>query len=111
MGFLGLEEVRWTGCGEVSTDEGHKIWFSEDSSVHQHGVAFLVNKKRVNSVLSCTPISSRLISIRIAAKPHNITLIQVYAPTLDYNEEDIEEFYEELPSILKITPRKDIIII
>ena len=64
------------GFGELTTTDGHKIWYSGDDTVHQHGVAFIVKKENVNAVIECTPISNRLISIRIAASPHNITIIQ-----------------------------------
>jgi len=45
--------------------------------------------------------------MRIAAKPHNMTIIQVYAPTSDYDDEAIERFYKDLESIIKSTPKKD----
>ena len=90
--IIGLAEVRWTGFGEVTTDEGHKIWYSGDSIKHQHGVAFIVKKEAVGTVISCTPISSRLISIRISAKPQNITAIQVYAPTQTTRTKKLRNF-------------------
>ena len=71
-----LAEVKWTGFGETTTDEGHKIWYCEEDSKHQYGVVFSMRKKVVGSIISCTPISSRLISIRISARPRNITVIQ-----------------------------------
>ena len=109
--ILGLAEVRWTGFGEVTTDDGHKIWYSGDSSKHQHGVGFIVNKDRLNTVISCTPVSNRLIAMRISARPHNITIIQVYAPTQDYDDDAIEEFYAELEETIKKTPKKDLLIV
>ena len=109
--ILGLAETRWTGLGETTTEEGHKMWFSGDEHKHQHGVAFLVRKEIVNCVLSCTPISSRVISIRISAKPHNLTIIQVYAPTSDHTDEEIEEFYELLDTAIAKTPKKDILFV
>ena len=109
--ILGLAEVRWTGIGETITNEGHKLWYSGDDSKHQHGVGFIVNKDRLNSVISCTPISSRLIAIRISARPQNITIIQVYAPTSDYDDEAVEEFYEEREKTIKNTSKKDLLII
>lgn len=109
--ILGLAEVRWTSCGETTTEEGHKIWYSGEESIHQHGVGFIVNKSKINSVISCTPISSRLISIRIAARPMNITIIQVYAPTTDYDDDAVETFYEELENTIKATPKKDFLIV
>ena len=70
--------------------EGHKIWFSGDETKHQHGVVFLVRKEITNCVLSCKPISNRLVNIIVAAKPHNITIIQVYAPTSDHEGEEVQ---------------------
>ncbi|XP_063587738.1 craniofacial development protein 2-like [Penaeus indicus] len=95
---------------ETTTDEGHKIWFNGDETKHQHGVGFIVNKERVNSVISCTPINSRIITIRLSARPVNISIIHVYAPTQDYDDDRIEEFYEELEDIIRKTPRKDLIV-
>ena len=109
--IVGLAKVRWTGFGEVTTDEGHKIWYSGDSTIHQHGVAFIVKKEAVGTIMSCTPISSRLISIRISAKPHNITAIQVYAPTTNHDDEEVEEFYDQLDNIIAKVPKKDILVV
>ena len=73
-------------------------------------MAFIVRKEVVGSISSCTPTSCRLISIRISARPHNITVIQVYAPTSDHEDEEIEQFYEQLDSIITKTPNKDILV-
>ena len=56
-------------------------------------------------------ISSRITSIQFAAKPMNITIIQVYAPTTDYSDEDIEECYELIEDTLSKTPKKDFLVI
>ena len=45
--------------------------------------------------MGCQPISSRLITIRLRATPFNITVVQAYAPTTDYDDEKIY-FYEQL---------------
>ena len=49
--------------------------------------------KKLNTVMGCRPVSSRLISIRLRAVPFNITVVQVYAPTSDYDDNEIEEFF------------------
>ena len=109
--IIGLCEVRWTGCGETTTDEGHKIWFAGDEKKHQHGVAIMVRKEISSSVISCTPVSSRVIAIRTSAKPHNMTLIQAYAPTSDYEDDEVEAFYEQLAQTIAKVPKKDILIV
>jgi len=102
--IIGLSETQWTGFGETTTDDGHKIWFSGESVKHQHGVGLLVKKERAQSVISCIPINSRLIHMRLEADPLNVSLIQVYAPTSTYDDEEVERFYEELENaIMNIT--------
>merc|ERR1712002_109576 len=49
--------------------------------------------------------------MRIAAKPHNMTIIQVYAPTTDYDEEEVEQFYEELERTIAKAPKKDLLVV
>ena len=109
--ILGLSEMRWTGSGVTTTEEGHKVWYSGDEEKHQHGVGFIVNKDQVNSVISCRPVNSRIISLRIRAQPLNLTVIQVYAPTSDYQDEEVESFYDELEECIKEAPKKDILIV
>ena len=70
-----------------------------------------MKKETVPCIISCKPISSSLISIRVSAKPHNITIIQVYAPTSDYDDLFMtmiksKIFYKELDKVIKDTLRK-----
>ena len=96
---------------KTTTDEGHKIWYCEEDSKHQYGVAFIVRKGAVNSSISYGPISSRLTSIRISERSHNITVIQFYAPTSDHEDEQVEQFYEQLDSIIAKAPMKNILVV
>ena len=109
--LLGLCETRWTDIGETTTLEGHKIYYSGKQDKHEEGVGFLVHNNIVNSILGCRPVSSRLISIRLKASPFNITVIQAYAPTTDYSDEEIEDFYQQLQEVVDQTPKKDIIVV
>ena len=52
-----------------------------------------------------------MISVRFQGKPFNITVIQVYAPTSNAEEADVERFYEELQDLLELTPKKDVLFI
>ena len=52
-----------------------------------------------------------MISVRFQGKPFNITVIQVYAPTSNAEEADIEWFYEDLQDLLELTPKKDVLCI
>ena len=52
-----------------------------------------------------------MISVRFQGKPFNITVIQVYAPTSNAEEAEIEWFYEDLQDLLELTPKKDVLFI
>ena len=52
-----------------------------------------------------------MISVRLQDKPFNITVIQVYAPTIIAEEAEVERFYEDLQDLLELTPRKDVLFI
>ena len=93
--ILGMGEVRWPGVGEIFTDEGHKVWYIGEEKKREKGVAFLVHKNTLPSVMECRPVSSRITSIRLAASPKNVTIMQIYAPTSSHTDQEIEDFYQE----------------
>ena len=106
MLLIGHAEVRWTRLGETITHEGHTNRQCGEDEKHQYGEASLARKEVVGSI-SCSPISSRLMSIRILARPHSITVIQVYATISDHEE----QFYLQLNSSIAKTPKKDVHIV
>ena len=52
-----------------------------------------------------------MISDHFQGKPFNITVIQVYAPTSNVEEAEVEQFYEDLQDLLELTPQKDVLFI
>ena len=52
-----------------------------------------------------------MISVRFQGKPFNITVTQVYAPTSNAEEAEVEQFYEDLQDLLELTAKKSIILI
>ena len=52
-----------------------------------------------------------MISVPFQGKPFNITVIQVYAPTNNAEETEVEWFYEDLQDLLQLTPKKDVLFI
>ena len=52
-----------------------------------------------------------MISVRFQDKPFNITVIQVYAPTSNAEEAEVEWFHEDLQDLLELTPKKDVLFI
>ena len=66
----------------------------------------MVNKRVRNAVLGCNLKNNRMISVRFQGKPFNTTVIQVYAPTSNTEEAEVEWFYEDLQDLLELTPQK-----
>ena len=66
------------------------------TNLRRNGIAIVVNKRVQNAVLGCNLKKDRMISVRFQGKPFNITVIQVYAPTSNAEEAEVEQFYEDL---------------
>ena len=71
----------------------------------------MVNKRVQNAVLGSNLKNDRMISVRLQGKPFNITVIQVYAPTSNTEEAEVERFYEDLQDLLELTTQKDVLFI
>ena len=71
----------------------------------------MINKRVWNAVLECSLKNDRMISVCFQGKPFNITIIQVYAPTSNAEEPEVEQFYEDLQDLLELTPKKDVLFI
>ena len=110
INILGISELRWTGMGEFNSDE-HYIYYCGQESLRRNGVAIMVNKRVRNAVLGCNLKNNRMISVHFQGKPFNITVIQVYAPTSNTEEAEVEQFYEDLQDLLENKPQKDVLFI
>ena len=91
--------------GEFNSDD-HYIYYYGQESLRRHEIALTVKKRVQNAVLGCNLKNDRMISVRFQGKPFNITVIQVYAPTTDDKEAEVDGFYEDLQDLLKLTAKK-----
>ena len=95
INILGISELKWTGMGEFNSDD-HYIYYYGQESLRKNRVVIMVNKRVQNAVLGCNLKNDRMISVHLQGKPFNIMVIQVYAPTSDAEEAEVEQFYEDL---------------
>ena len=93
LDILGISELKCTGMGEWNSDD-HYIYYCGQESLRRSVVALIVNKRVQNAVLGCNLKNDRMMSVRFQGKPFNIRVIQVYAPTSNAEEAEIERFYE-----------------
>ena len=108
VNILGISELKWTGMGEFNSDD-HYIYCCGQESLRRNRVAIMVSKRVRNAVLGCNLKNNRMISVRLQGKPFNIIVIQVYAPTSNAEEAEVEWFYEDLQDLLELTPKKDVL--
>ena len=89
INILGITEQKWMGTGEFNSDD-HYTHYCGQESHRINGVAIIVNKRVQNAVLGCNLKNDRRISVHFLSKPFNITVIQVYAPTTNAEEDEVE---------------------
>ena len=109
VNILGISELKWTEMYNFNSDN-HYIYHCGQESLRRNEVALIVNKSPKCSV-RCNLKNDRLISAHFHGKPFNITVIQVYAPTTNAKEAEVEWFYEDLQDLLKVTAREDVLFI
>ena len=94
INILGISELKWTGMGEFNSDD-HYIYYCGQESLKRNEVAIMLNKRVQNAVAECNLKNYRMISVCFEGKPFNITVIQIYAPTSNGEEAEVERFYED----------------
>ena len=94
VNILGMSKLKWTGMGEFNSDDNY-IYYCGLESFRRNGLAIMVNLK-----------NDRMVSVHFQGKPFNITVIQVYAPTSNAEEAEVERCYEDLQDLLELTPKK-----
>lgn len=94
LDMVGVCEARWTGSGRTVT--GDWVFHHSGGDKHEHGVGILLTKEMDSAVIGCWQLSDRVMLLKIGAKPVNINVIQVYAPTTQHSDDVIDRFYEQV---------------
>ena len=95
--------LKWTGMGIFNSDD-HYIYYCQQESLRRNGVAIRVNKSPKHS--TWVQSQKQQNDLCFQGKPFNITVIQVYAPTTNSEEAEVEQFYEDLQDLLELIPQK-----
>lgn len=111
VNIMGISEMRWPGVGSVDVDE-HRVYYAgTQDGKFLNGVGIVVTKEIAQSVINFVPFSERVLLIQINARPVNLNIIQIYAPTADKDEGEVEELYRNVAQILERLPKKEVNII
>lgn len=112
--ILGLSKVRWNTSGMTISSSKHIIVYSSNPSkgdIHDKGVGFMLTKKATRVLLEWNPVLSRIISARFETKFQKTAIIQVYAPTNNADEDEKEDFYSSLQTVVNNVPNRDILLV
>ena len=106
--ILRNSKLKWTGMSEFNSDD-HDIYYRGQESLRRNRVAIIVNKRVRNAVLGCSLKNDRMISVCFQGKPFNTRVIQVYVPTTDDEEAEVDHFYEDLEDLLELTLKNNVL--
>src|SRR6218665_1308157 len=109
LDVMGLAETRWKEEGDI-TSEGVRI-IHTGAENGQNCVAVLVEEKIARSIVEIERYGSRMIEFKIKAEPVDIVIIQVYMPTTNHEEEEVENMYKRLEEVLDRTKGTDYVVI
>ncbi|XP_058120479.1 craniofacial development protein 2-like [Anopheles ziemanni] len=112
MDLVALQEIRWLGSGvQNRRGSSYDIYYSCHDRHHMLGTGFAVGQRAKSAVIDFKAINDRLCYLRMRGKFHNISLINVHAPTEDKDEEEKDLFYGRLAKLYESCPRYDVKII
>ena len=98
--ILGINELKWGEVSEFNSDDRY-IYYCGQESLRRNGVAIIVNRRVQNAVLGCNLKNDKMLSVHFQGKLFNIMVIQVYVPTSNAKEAEVEWFYEDLQDLLE----------
>ena len=112
--ILGICETRWNTFGETKQQTGETLLYSgkeNENDPHQAGVALLLSKEAMHSLMEWEPVSDRIIRARLDSRFQEVTIIMCYAPTNAAGEEEKEQFCNQLQGVLDKIPKRDMLIL
>ena len=110
--ITGISETHWVGQGKVQLAGGHTIIYSgRDDNNHREGVGILMAKRATETLIDWTPISKRIIKARFYSQHIKLTLVHVYAPTEDADDQTKDDFYTRLQDVLDNRNMHDMLIV
>ena len=110
INILGISELKWMRMGEFNSDD-HCIYCCGKDSLRRNKVALIVNKRVQNAVLGCNLKNDRMILVHFQGKQFNITVIQVYFPTTNAEEVEVDQYYDSLQDLIKLTFKSSVLFI
>ena len=109
ISVLGLSETRWRGNGDFR-ENGYRIIYSGGSR-KERGVAVVLNKDQADKVTKIQQVNDRILLVKLQAEPIDIVIIQVYMPTSQHEDKEIEDMYEHIEELMDQERGNDYLVI
>ena len=109
LDVVGVSEMRWRGVGDFWSEDYRVIYAGGEEN--SRGVGIVLRKELAKRITKIIQKSDRLMLVRIQNEPRDIVIVQVYMPTTDYNDEEVEAVYEQIEEMLKDVKGKDFLVI
>ena len=87
------------------------LYSGRDDDAHLSGVAMLLSRKADSCLISWSPLNDQIITTRFNSRYIRTSIVQVYAPTDDAEEEAKDVFYEQVQNVLDKIPKHDLVIL
>ncbi|XP_072398266.1 uncharacterized protein [Diabrotica undecimpunctata] len=111
INILNVSETWWPNSGYLSTEASNLYYSGNIDNQHRRGVANIIDTKVNKSIEGFVPISERVMLLQIRTSHTKLNLIQVYAPTMDATEVEVETFYQQIEDALKMTKNREITVV
>ena len=98
VSVLGVSEVRWKGQGEIRSGD-YTIYYSRSERA-ERGAAVVVHKSIVRSAIKKIICNDRIVAFKLKAEPGSILIMQVYMPTSECEDDEVENLYSTIEEIL-----------
>jgi len=102
--IIAVQGIRWKGQGQIKKNLYSLYYSCSEQNTGQLGTGFMVKKEIEKNIMSFTPNNEKICTIRLKGKFHNITLINVHAPTEEKMEEEKDKFYDDLQRTFERVP-------
>ena len=110
--IMGNSETHWTGQGKIQLASGETIIYSgREDDIQRAEVGILMSKEAYASLIEWIPNSERIIQARYHSRYIKLTIIHIYAPTEDTDEEIKDDFYTRLQDVLDKRNAHDMLIV
>src|SRR6476661_5116627 len=98
LSIMGVREVRWRDGGDFGSDE-YRVMYAGGPTC-QRGVVVIAEAKVAERVTEIDRFEDRIMVVNVKADPVDMAIVQVYLPTADYEDEEVEKLYDQIEEIL-----------